>query len=78
LIRVSSPVFGLRPGRGALSRNWKTPKPGKFHGITPFEGQPHLIGKGIHPICVLTEGIAGICGDLADARRIHFMAPGQN
>jgi hypothetical protein len=24
---ISSPVFGLRPGRCGLSRNWKLPKP---------------------------------------------------
>ncbi len=27
VIGISSPVFGLRPGRCGLSRNWKLPKP---------------------------------------------------
>src|ERR1700758_3112496 len=29
-MRVVSPVFGLRPGRCDLSRNWKLPKPDNF------------------------------------------------
>jgi hypothetical protein len=30
LIGISSPVFGLRPGRSFFSRSSKTPEPGRF------------------------------------------------
>ena len=33
VIGISSPVFGLRPGRCGLSRSWKLPKP---ESLTPL------------------------------------------
>ena len=37
VIGISSPVFGLRPGRCGFSRNWKLPKPESFTRFARFE-----------------------------------------
>jgi hypothetical protein len=39
VMRQSSPVFGLRPGLGLLSRSSKFPKPASFTS-SPFSSEP--------------------------------------
>jgi hypothetical protein len=49
---ISSPVFGLRPGRCGLSRNWKLPKPDSLTAsprssalrISSKKGFDHVLG----------------------------------
>src|SRR6188474_440088 len=44
LIGISSPVFGLRPGRCGLSRSWKLPKPESLT-LSPRSRAPRISSK---------------------------------
>src|SRR6267378_3360505 len=44
LIGISSPVFGLRPGRCGLSRSWKLPNPESFT-LSPRSSAPRISSK---------------------------------
>src|SRR5512139_50840 len=43
-IGISSPVFGLRPGRCGFSRHWKLPKPDSFT-MSPFSSDRRISSK---------------------------------
>ncbi len=43
VIGISSPVFGLRPGRCGLSRSWKLPKPESLTTLAALERLADLL-----------------------------------
>ena len=45
VIGISSPVFGLRPGRCGFSRSWKLPKPDSLTRVAGFERDADFLEK---------------------------------
>jgi len=56
VMRKSSPVFGLRPGLGLLSRSSKFPKPASFTS-SPFSSEP-LISSNIWFTSCFASGLS--------------------
>ena len=47
VIGISSPVFGLRPGRCGFSRSWKLPKPESLTAVAGFERDADFLEKAL-------------------------------
>jgi hypothetical protein len=53
LIGISSPVFGLRPGRCGLSRSWKLPKPESLTLLPSFQRSADFLEERLHHVLCL-------------------------
>ena len=62
VIGISSPVFGLRPGRCGLSRSWKLPKPDSLTLSPVLERHPDLLEERLDHVL----GLALVQADLLE------------